>query len=96
MMKQSTAFLLAAAGGMFAYLVARDALPKIGQAVDITSPENVAYKGTTKVVRAVTGDEHATLGTKLWEWLNPAAVQKEKELTTVSNKLADPGTSWGP
>jgi hypothetical protein len=39
----------------------------IGQSVDVTSDQNVAYRATSSVVQSVTGDDGATLGTWVYD-----------------------------
>lgn len=75
-------FVIGAGIGLVAllgvYLVARkagaalgDAASAVGTAINPVSDQNLAYQGTNAVVRAVTGDQDATLGTKIYEWLHP-------------------------
>lgn len=40
-------------------------------AVNPASQNNLAYAGANAITQAATGDEHATVGTKLAEWFDP-------------------------
>ena len=48
----------------------------IGNAVNPTSPENLAYRGASAAVSLATGDD-VPLGVKIWEWINPGTVKAE-------------------
>lgn len=41
-----------------------------GQAINPVNPDNIFNSGVNSVLQAVTGEEHATLGTKIYEWLH--------------------------
>lgn len=51
---------------------------EVGQAINPLSDQNIAYRGATAATAAVTGDDRP-LGVQMWEWFNPAAVQRERE-----------------
>lgn len=42
------------------------------------STNNLAYRGANSVAQALTGDAGATVGTSVFEWLNPGAVERER------------------
>jgi len=46
---------------------AGEALEKAGEAVNPTSDQNLAYQGVNSVGAAVTGDEHFSLGSWIYE-----------------------------
>lgn len=47
-------------------------------AVTPTNPDNIVAQGANAVARVITGDPGATVGTSLWEKLNPEKVAEEK------------------
>lgn len=47
-------------------------------AITPTNPDNIIAQGANAVARVVTGDPGATVGSSLWEKLNPDAVAAEK------------------
>jgi hypothetical protein len=67
-----------------------DAAGAVGQAVNPTSDRNLAYRGVNAVGGAVTGDASFSLGSWLWEKLNPAAVAAERDLTGATPPAGAP------
>ncbi len=59
-------------------------------AINPTNPDNVFASGVNKVVKTVTGDESATLGSKLFDIFNPSATATAEGITrpTVIGKPA--------
>lgn len=53
----------------------------IGAAINPVSDKNIFYGAANSVTQAITGDQNATVGTKLWELFNPSAVAAEKAMT---------------
>lgn len=81
--------VLIALAGVAAYLTLRvgagnvasslgAALSSAADAINPTSSNNLAYRGSNAIVQSVTNDPYATLGTKIWETFNPGAVAAEK------------------
>jgi len=59
--------------GYLAYRIAKaapDAAKAVGQAVDPTSDQNLAYRAANAVTATITGDPNATLGTSIWDLFN--------------------------
>lgn len=54
----------------------------IGDAINPVSDKNLAYTGTNAVGAAISGDEHWSLGVAIWEFMNPQAVERERQLFT--------------
>lgn len=75
------------ASGAVAWLIIRQgksAAAAVGTVVDQinpTNPNNAAARTVNAVVQAVTGDPSASLGTKVFEWLNPGTVARESQIT---------------
>lgn len=70
--------VVAAVGG---YLVYRFGKKVITEELNPFSDQNVVYDNIIGGAgRAVTGDEHWSLGGQFWEWLNPDAAQAERDL----------------
>ncbi|WP_295797418.1 hypothetical protein [uncultured Microbulbifer sp.] len=63
-------------GGLFLY-AKRGA---IGQALNPTSDQNIAYKGVNAVGSTVTGEDDFSLGVWLYEKTHPEQMAAEKEL----------------
>jgi hypothetical protein len=42
-----------------------------GDAVNVTSDKNLAYRAANALTEAVTGDANTSFGSKLYDWLNP-------------------------
>lgn len=53
------------------YKVVTRGATEVVKAIDVTSPDNVANRVADKVTQAVTGEKGATIGNKLFDWLNP-------------------------
>ena len=74
--------VVAAVGGFFAWKFGKKLLT---EKLNPASTNNVVYNDIIGGAgRAVTGDEHWSLGVQLWEWLNPDAVEAEKGLTATA------------
>ncbi|HYC45381.1 MAG TPA: hypothetical protein VED01_07815 [Burkholderiales bacterium] len=58
------------------------------EAINPASSNNLAYRGANSIVQTVTNDPYATLGTKVWEWMNPASVAAEKMMLTGESAYA--------
>lgn len=76
-----------AVGGVVLYVKRREiaagvseAASAVGQAVNPTSDQNLAYRGVNAVGEAVTGDASFSLGAWLFEAFNPGAVQAERDV----------------
>jgi hypothetical protein len=92
----------AAAGGVIAWRVwqrgedVAEAAQEVLQAVNPTNPDNVAARAVNTVVQKITGDDQATLGTKLWEWMNPGQAAADNRITDpVRVKEPAPGSGQG-
>lgn len=60
-------------GIVAAYLIKKQAaaaVSAVGTAINPISPENVAYKGTSAVTSAITGQD-VPLGVQIFDWLHP-------------------------
>lgn len=57
------------------------------------SRENLAYRGVNAVVATFTDDSEATLGTWLYEKLNPSRVEEERRLFSSPAAQPAPDTS---
>lgn len=55
-----------------------DTAKGVVEALTPTNPDNIVAQGVNAVARVLTGDPGATVGTSLWEKLNPGAVAAEK------------------
>lgn len=53
----------------------------VGTALNPVSDQNLAYKAANAVTQALTGDSGATLGTKLWELVNPGQAASDNAIT---------------
>lgn len=78
-MKTETAAMLGAGAAVLVlgWLGARTVAQGASDAIDAvtpTNPDNVFYRGVNEVVRVLTGDPHATLGTKIYDWTHPETV----------------------
>ena len=49
----------------------KKATEKTLEAVNPVSHDNIFNRGVNAVTQSLTGDPNATLGTKIYEWLNP-------------------------
>lgn len=47
---------------------ATEAVKEVGQAVNPVNPDNIFNSGVNSVVQALTGEENATLGSKIYDW----------------------------
>jgi hypothetical protein len=74
--------------GAYALKLARAGAAALGGAVNPTSDKNVFYSGANAVTRAVTGDDEATLGTKLADFF-----YGDKDNAAIKS---DPGSSQRP
>lgn len=50
-------------------------------AVNPTNRDNVFSQAANAATQAVTGDSSTSLGTKVWEWLNPSRASLESQIT---------------
>lgn len=50
-------------------------------AVNPTNRDNVFSRAANAATQAATGDSSASLGTKVWEWLNPSRANLEAQIT---------------
>jgi len=64
--------------GWYVKRQAGEALDKVGQAVNPTSDQNLAYKGVNSVGEALTGDDAFSLGSWLYDLTHP---NEGKDLT---------------
>lgn len=67
---------VAAVGVGYLYMKRKD----IGNAINPVSDKNLAYTGTNAVGQAIAGDENWTLGTWMFEVLNPQAIERERQM----------------
>lgn len=51
----------------------------VADALNPTSPNNLAYRGANSIVRYATGDPYASVGTKWWEFANPTEAWRERQ-----------------
>lgn len=70
------------AGAETVKALADTAMEVVTEDLNPVSPKNVVYSGVNSVAQQVTNDPSWNLGSKLWEWFNPAQVAKEKGLLT--------------
>lgn len=54
-----------------AYKLVTRGAKEVVKAIDVTSPDNVVNRVADKVTESVTGEKGATIGNKLFDWLNP-------------------------
>jgi hypothetical protein len=59
---------------------AKETVKTVASAINPASPDNIVYKGVNTVAAQVTNDPSWNLGNKLWEFLNPDKVAKEKAM----------------
>lgn len=70
---------IAAVAAVAGYVVWKFGKKLITEELNPLSDQNVVYDNVIGGVgRAVSGDEHWSLGVQLWEWLNPDAVAAEQ------------------
>jgi hypothetical protein len=82
-------------GGVAVYLITKHLLPKVGEAVNPLSDQNLAYKGTNAVGAALTGDPSWSLGSWLYDRFNPpydpnapAPSTRKQQVTNLANHYA--------
>lgn len=80
--------------GVVAY-VAKFGVPK---AFNPTSSENLAYQGANSIGAAIAGErpEDFSLGARIWEWLNPSAVEAERRAVLGGGTSANRSSSLTP
>ena len=73
--------ILAGAAAVAGYLVWKFGKKLVTEELNPLSDRNVVYDNVIGGVgRTVSGNEHWSLGVQVWEWLNPGAVQAERDL----------------
>lgn len=55
----------------FAWWLWGDKLAALGNKFNPSSPDNLASQAANAITQAVTGDDNATLGTAIYDWLHP-------------------------
>lgn len=70
----------------------KETISDVIDAVNPASSDNLVYRGVSNVAHFIGGDGTSgqstiPLGTRMWEWLNPAAVAKERAM--LSNGTPD-------
>lgn len=65
-----------ALAGFLAYQIYTKGKTVVTETLNPASDKNVVNQGVNSAVQAVTGDENATLGTKIYDWLNPNESKK--------------------
>lgn len=86
----------AAAVGLF--LFAKREIRTAFKAVDPTDRDNLVNSGVNKVGAALTGRDSFSLGASLFEFFNPSAVEREREIAsgTVTRDDLTTGVWFGP
>lgn len=94
-MKRPTINPLVLYGGLAvgAYFLLRFAAPKVLEAINPLSTENIFYKGASAVTSAITGQD-SPLGIQLWEWWNPEAVALEKVAVGAPVEFSEGMALW--
>lgn len=63
--------------------------------INPASDENLAYRGVNEIVRAATGDNQTTLGSKIYDWLHPNDGLADDEYLDangiIRKRTAEPG-----
>jgi len=79
----------AVAAGADLAVAVKDAVVKtVTTDLNPASTQNLAYRGVNSIAAQVTNDPDWNLGVKIWEWLNPDKLARERELlgpSTPSN-----------
>lgn len=71
-----------------------DRVAEAADAVNPVSPNNIAYKAANSALRVFTGDEEATLGTKIAEWFNPDVKRADAEIAAAVTGAGKPAVDW--